>query len=158
MPPILSTSHCEFNDTRLCTHTQKTILLTQLHPLSTQIIPSLYPQTFPSSSCRSLPSVFCCGHYKGLPSMNNIFTRTSFFSCLFLSFHRTLFVGACVNPEVFLELLLTCLSNYSLISSWISAKLGSALPPCMLYLSYCSLKNTLECVCERLLHCRLIFS
>ena len=26
---------------------------------------------------------------------------------------------------------------YSLISSWISAKLGLALPPCMLYLSYC---------------------
>ena len=133
MPPILSTSYCEFNDAHSCAHTRKTILLTQLHLLSTQIIPSLYPQSLPSSLCRS----FLFGRYKGLPSMNNIFTRAPFFSCLFLSFHRTLFVGLRETRKFFLEFSLTCLSNYSLISSWISVKLGSALHPCILYLSYC---------------------
>ena len=41
--------------------------------------------------------------YKGLPSINNIFTYASFFSCLF-HFHHTFFrglVGACVNPRSF---------------------------------------------------------
>ena len=44
------------------------------------------------------------GHYKGLPSMNIIFTRMSFFSCFFVHFHHTLFhglAGACVNPGSF---------------------------------------------------------
>ena len=97
-------------------HPCKTILLTQLYPLSTQI-PSLYPQSFPSSSCRSLPPVFSW----------IIFLRT-----------RRFFLVCLREPrKFFLEFSLTCLSNYSLISSWISAKLGSALPQCMLYLSYC---------------------
>ena len=81
--------------------------------------------------------------------MNNIFMRASFFSCLFLSFHRTLFVGLREPRKFFLEFSLTCLSNYSLISSWISAKLGSALPHvCSTCHAVFSLKETLECVCE----------
>ena len=44
------------------------------------------------------------GHYKWLPSMNNIFTRVSFFSSLFLSFSSHTFrglAGAYVNPGSF---------------------------------------------------------
>ena len=81
--------------------------------------------------------------------MNIIFTRASFFSLF--HFHHTLFrglAGAYVNPEVFSFCAFTCLSNNSLISSWISAKLGLALPSSMLYLSYYfQLKeNTLMCL------------
>ena len=66
-----------------------------------------------------------------LPSMNNIFTCASFFSCLFQCFISShTFVGLREPQKFFLEFSFTCLSNYSLISSWISAKLGSALPPC----------------------------
>ena len=102
---------------------------------------------------------FLFGRYKELPSMNNIFTCTSFFSCLFVSFHHTLFVGLREPQKFFLEFSFTCLSNHSLISLWISAKLGSALPHvCSTCHTVFSLKNTLECVCERLLHCKLIFS
>ena len=66
-------------------------------------------------------------------------------SSIFLYFfhvHRTLFcglAGACMNPGSFFKLsfcTFACLSNNSLISSWISAKFVSALLPCMLYLSY----------------------
>ena len=36
-PPIPSTSHCEFNGIRLCTHARKTIPLAPIHPFTTQI-------------------------------------------------------------------------------------------------------------------------
>ena len=42
-PPILSTSHCEFNGVRLCAHTQKTLPLPPINLLTKQIVPSLYP-------------------------------------------------------------------------------------------------------------------
>ena len=57
-------------------------------------------------------------------------------------FHCTLFSWACGSfrePRKFFKLsfyTFTCLSNNSLISSWISAKFVSALLLCMLYLSY----------------------
>ena len=92
------------------------------------------------------------GRYKGLPSMNNIFTRMSFFSSLFLWFSlHTFFMGLrelAWTPKDFLFCAFTCLSNNSLISSWISAKLGSALPPYLLYLSYCfqPKENTWMCL------------
>ena len=60
-------------------------------------------------------------HYKGLRSMNNIFTRTSFFLvCLFLSFLSHTFLWACRSlhePQKFFSFCaFTCLSNNSLIS------------------------------------------
>ena len=43
-----------------------------------------------------------CAPYKGLPSINNIFMRTSFFLCFyFFHFHRTFLAGAYVNPGRF---------------------------------------------------------
>ena len=65
------------------------------------------------------------------------FLYTHHFSSFFVSsfyFHHTLFsVGLC-EPYSFCAF--TCLSNNSLISRWILAKLVSALFPCVLYLSY----------------------
>ena len=43
MPPILNTSLCEFNGTRLYAHARETILITLIHPFTTQIVPSFYP-------------------------------------------------------------------------------------------------------------------
>ena len=37
MPPILSTSHCEFNGTHLCAHARKTIPLAPIHSFTRQI-------------------------------------------------------------------------------------------------------------------------
>ena len=36
-PPFLSTSHCEFNGARSCTHAQKTIPLAPIHSFTRQI-------------------------------------------------------------------------------------------------------------------------
>ena len=86
-------------------HARKTILLILIHSFIAQIVPSLYPQSFPSSSCRSFSPVFCLGIIKGfLPSI--IFLRVHRFSSSFLCFifiahfFRGL-AGACVDPGRF---------------------------------------------------------
>ena len=92
--------------------------------------------------------------------MNNIFMRASFF--LFY-FHRTLFrglVGAYVNPGSF------SLFVHSLVCPITHSSLDGFQPNLVQHFphvySTChivfSFKNILECVCERLLHCKLIFS
>ena len=87
-----------------------------------------------------------------------------FFLLLLLSFSSHTFSwvwgSLCKPRKIFSFCAFTCLSNNnSLISWWISAKLGSALPPCILYLSYCfQPKEHTWIFFERLLHCRLIFS
>ena len=43
-PPILSTSHCEFNGIRSCVHARKTIPLAPIHPFTKQIVPSMYQE------------------------------------------------------------------------------------------------------------------
>ena len=45
VPPILSTSHCEFNGTRSCTHAQKTIPLAPIHSFTKQIVPPMYEES-----------------------------------------------------------------------------------------------------------------
>ena len=42
-PPILSTSHCEFNGARWCAHARKTIPLAHIHPFTKKMVPSLCP-------------------------------------------------------------------------------------------------------------------
>ena len=64
----------------------------------------------------------------------------SFLRTCHISFSSHIFSWACVNPGI--KFICFCAFTYnSLISGWISAKLGSALPlmhACMLYLSsYC---------------------
>ena len=82
------------------------------------------------------------GFYKGFPSMNIriLFLRACrFFLFLCFIFIAHFFMGLpepLWTPEVFSFCAFTCLSNNSLISWWISAKLGLALPPSILYLSY----------------------
>ena len=162
-PPILSTSHCEFNGARSCAHARKTILLTLIHPFTTHIVPSLYPQSFPSSSCRSFPPVFLFGRYKGLPSMNNIFMRVSFFFLILLSFSSHTFrglAGAYVNPGRFSPFVhsLVCPITHSSLDGFQPNLVQHFPHPSFTCHTVFSLKNTLECLCERLLHCRLIFA
>ena len=92
--------------------------------------------------------VFACfsyAPYSGLPSINNIFMCASFFLvCFFVSFSSHTFSWACGSlhePQKFFSFcafMITCLSNNSthFVTDLISAKLVSALLPCMLYLSY----------------------
>ena len=43
-PPILNTSHCEFNGAHSCAHAQKTIPLAPIHPFTKQMVLSLCPE------------------------------------------------------------------------------------------------------------------
>ena len=45
MPPILSTSHCEFNGARSCAHARKTKPLAPIHPFTKQMVPLLCPES-----------------------------------------------------------------------------------------------------------------
>ena len=84
------------------------------------------------------------GHYKGLPSFNNIFTHTSFFSLFHFIAH--FFVGLQEPPKFFSFCAFTLFVQVWLMDfnqTWFS------IPP-MYVCSTChtvfSLKNTLECV------------
>ena len=100
---------------------------------------------------------FLFGRYKGLPSFNNIFTR-AFFSCLFVTFHRTQLAGACVNPGSFSLFVhsLVCPITHSYLDGFQPNLVQHFPHVCSTCHTVFSLKNTLECVCERLLHCRFI--
>ena len=98
------------------------------------------------------------GYYKRLPFMNNIFMCVSFFLTLItilllFSLHTFLWAaGAYMNPRRFS---LFVHSN----NDGFQPNLVQHFPHvCSTCHSVFSLKKTLECVCERLLHCRLIFS
>ena len=45
MPPILSTSHYEFNGTRSYAHAQKTIPLAPIHSFTKQIVSPMYEES-----------------------------------------------------------------------------------------------------------------
>ena len=81
------------------------------------------------------------GRYKELPSMNIIFMRMSFFS-LFVSF-------------VFMHSLV-CPITHSFLDGFQPNLVQHFPQVCSICHTIFSLKKTLECVCERLLHCRLI--
>ena len=90
MPPILSTSHCEFYGTHSYTHAQKTIPLVLIHPFTKQIIPSLYQESSTNISWRSIspvPLVRLINHFQ-------TFLRASFF-LLLSSFSSHTFSWAC---------------------------------------------------------------
>ena len=96
--------------------------------------------------------------------MNIIFTRASFFSSLFVCFfhfHRTLFcglAGAYVNPGSFSLFVhsLVCPITHSFLDG-LQPNLVQHFPQvCSTCHIIFSLNKTLEYVCERLLHCRLI--
>ena len=108
-----------------------------------------FPPDLPVTRELVVPASLQIWPYKILPSTKIFLTRPSFFffyfflslflSFIFISHFFRGLAGAFVNPEVFFKLFFctfTCLSNNSLISSWISAKFVSALFLCMLYLSY----------------------
>ena len=138
------------------------------HPLNT-ILPIYYTNsTFIVSTIvfQQLVQIiftgFLFGHYKGLPSMNNIFTRASFFKFYF-HFYCTLFhglAGAYVNPGSFSLFVhsLICLITYTFLDGFQPNLVQHFPRVCSACHTAVSLKNTLECVCERLLYCRLIFT
>ena len=100
--------------------------------------------------------------YKGLPSMNKIFTRVSFFFFSF-HFHRTLFrglAGTYVNPGRFSLFVhsLVCPITHSFLDGFQPNLVQHFPHVCSTCHTVYSLKNTLEYFFERLLHCRLIFS
>ena len=100
----------------------------------------MYSKLFTWSLCKSFSPGFGIGIIKGFLPWITFLRVWRFFVCFFY-FHRTLFVGLslCKPWKYVLKFsfcAFTCLSNDSLISWQISARLGSALPPSMLYLSY----------------------
>ena len=132
MPPILSTSHCEFYGARLCAHAQKTIPLAPIHSFTKQIVPRIVDLKSFDIHDTSFPYA----PYKLLPFIKNILGAHRFFSFFLLSFiFITHFSWACVTPwhesrNLYLKhsfSTYTCLSNNSLISAWISTKFVSTL-------------------------------
>ena len=97
--------------------------------------------------------------------MNNIFICTLFFSnfnftFIFIAHFFHGLAGAYVNPGRFSLFVhsLVCPITHSFLHGF-QPNLVQLFPHvCSTCHSVFSLKITLECVCERLLHCRLIFS
>ena len=104
--------------------------------------------------------------YKPLPPIKNIFTRASFFFLFlsyFLHFHRIPFRGlaeAYVNPGRFSLLVhsLVCPITHSSLDGFQPNLVQHFPHVCSICHTIFNLKKTLECVYERLLHCRLIFA
>ena len=141
------------------------------HPINTNTPVHYTNSTFIVSTIVSQQLVqivftsFLFERYKGLPSINNIFTHVSFFSSLFLCFifiahfFRGL-AGACVDPGIFSQFVysLVCAITHSSLDGFQPNLVQHFPHVCSTCHTVFSLKNTLECVCEWLLHCRLIFS
>ena len=100
------------------------------------------------------------GCYKGLPSMNIIFTRVFFLVCFFY-FHHTLFSWACRSlhePQKFSLFVhsLVCPITHSFLDGFQPNLVQHFPQVCSTcHTIFFSLKKTLKCVCERLLLCRL---
>ena len=153
MPPILSTSHCEFNGTRLCTHIRKTISLAQIHSFTKQIVLHCIHNLSPKLM-EIVFTGFWYGCYKGIPSMNILV-------CLFLSFSSHTFLWACGSlrePQKFSLFVhsLVCPITHLFLDEFQPNLVQNFPQVCYTCHTVFSLKKTLECVCERLLHCRLI--
>ena len=89
--PILSTSHCEVNSARSCTHARKTIYLAPIHPFTKQMVPSLCPESLTRSLSKLFSPVFRMCLIKGfLPSITFLHTCHFFLSVSLFHFHRTL--------------------------------------------------------------------
>ena len=122
----------------LCDYARRTILSCLIRLFTRELVLSSFEESI-TRLHRNWFSHSSDTAYKVLPFTTKILCSSLFF---FLYFHCTLFrelVGACMNPGSFFKLsfcTFTCLSNNSLISSWISAKVVSAFLPCMLQLSY----------------------
>ena len=96
-----------------------------------------------------------------LPSIIFLRARRFFFFVCFFHFHRTLFSWACGSlrePRKFSLFVhsLVCPITHSSLDVFQPNLVQHFLHVCSTYHTVFILKNTLECVCERLLHCRLI--
>ena len=143
-PPILSKSHCKSYGACSCVHVQKTIPLAPIDSFTKQ---TASYSTFSVSRIIGLMFTmitFLHAPYKLLPSIKNILS-----ACHLFSLHHTLFVDLREFFELFFHAF-TCLPNNSLISHQHFSHVCSTC-----HTIFC-LKKTLECINERLLHCRLI--
>ena len=127
-------------------------------------MPQLYPLSFPSSSCRSFSPVFGMDIIKGfLPPITFLSARIIFLVSLFVCFfhfHCTLFSWACKSlrePQLTLFVhSLVCPITHSFLDRFQPNLVQHFPQVCSTCHTIFSLKKTLVCVCERLLHCRLI--
>ena len=152
VPPILSTSHYELRPF-VCPCSRN-------HPLNTNS-PVYYTNgTFIVSTIVSQQLVqivftgFLFGHYKGLPSINNIFTCVLIFSSAFIfiaHFFRGL-AGAYMNPVIFSLFVhsLVCPLTHSSLDGFQPNLVQHFPHVCSTCHTVFSLKNTLECVCTLL--------
>ena len=127
----------------LCDYARRTILSHPIRPFTRQLVPSLFEESISRTSQKSIQPFFRYSLINAFLSPQKILHGSRFFFFLSFFLHRTLFSGACGSFREPLKFFsnspfytFTCLSNNSLISSWISAKFVSALLLCMLYLSY----------------------
>ena len=138
------------------------------HPLTTNLHVYYTNSTFIVSRIVSQQLVqivfagFLFECYKGLPSMNNIFTCVFFYLFLCFIFITHFFrglAGACVNPRNFSLFVhsLVCPITHSSLDGFQLNVVQHFLHVCSTCHTVFSLKITLKCACERLLHCRLIF-
>ena len=114
MPPILSTRHCQCNDTRSCSHAQKTIPLAPIHPFTKQMVRTFIVPRIVDP--KLIQIVFTCFSYEAL----FLCVRGFFLFVSLFHFHCTLFswvVGACVNPAPFV-LSLVCQITYSFLNGF----------------------------------------
>ena len=159
MPPILSTRHCEFNGAHLCAHTPLNTNSPVYYTNSTFIVSTITSQQL----VQIIFTSFLFGRYKELPSMNNIFACMSFFFLFvcFISSHTFSWAcGSLCEPRSFSLFVhsLVCPITHSSLDGFQPNLVQHFPHVCSTCHTVFSLKNTPECVCERLLHCRLIFS
>ena len=123
----------------LCNYALRTILSQSIRQFTKDLVPSLFEESISRSWSKSVQT------FSWYSLTNSFLLPQKFYLAVFFSFFHfdhTLFcglAGAYVNPGSFFKLTFCtfiCLSNNSLISSWISAKFVSALLLCILYLSY----------------------
>ena len=93
--PFLSTRRSKFYGTRSCTHTQQTILFILNHPLlSTFNVKKIYSPKFTEIHL----AISLMVPYKVFPVKEIIKCMSFSSSPPPPSFHRTLFIGLCMNP------------------------------------------------------------
>ena len=142
----------------------KTIPSVLIHSFAKQIVPSLYQESLTSASKQCVllvPLVWLINHFLTLKTFLRM--HSFFLVSFFLHFHPTSFrglAGAYLNPGRFSLLVhsLVCPITHSSLDGFQPNLVQHFSHVCSTCHTIFSLQKTLECVYERLLHCRLIFA
>ena len=167
MPPILSTSHCEFYGARSCAHARKIILLAPIYPFNRQIVPLVFEELLTWSSSTSVTSNFCNSHTKSFLSSKKFYAAVVF--SFFVSFFY--FIAhvswACVTPmwnpaisiwNIHLVHILICLITHSFLHGFQPNLYQHFSYVCSTRQTTFSIKQIPQCIWEILLHYMLIVS